>query len=79
MGIGSGTARTPGLFTIDLACRFLVIAEEIKCLDEPECERLDENAAGPQDHRQGGLTDKNIALLRQVLTPGSGAGWSSRP
>ena len=23
-----------------------------------------------EDHRQGGLTDKNIALLRQVLTPG---------
>jgi hypothetical protein len=62
--------ETPKLFTIDLACRFLAIAKEIKCLNDAECERLDEMRRAFEDHRQEGLTDKNIAFLRQVLTPG---------
>jgi len=60
----------PKLFTIDLACRFLSIAKETKCLAEADCERLDELRQALEDHRQGGLTDKNIAFLRQVLSPG---------
>jgi hypothetical protein len=35
-----------------------------------ECERLDEMRRDFEDHRQEGLTDKNIAFLWQVLTPG---------
>ena len=62
--------ENPRLFTIDLACRFLAIAKETKCLDDADCERLDEMRRDLEDHRQGGLTDKNIAFLRQVLTPG---------
>ena len=62
--------ENPKLFTIDLACRFLAIAKETKCLNDEECERLDEMRRGLEDHRQEGLTDKNIAFLRQVLTPG---------
>lgn len=61
--------ETPKLFTVDLACRFLAIAKETKCLDDAACERLDEMRRCFEDHRQGGLTDKNIALIRQVLTP----------
>ena len=34
--------ENPKLFTIDLACRFLAIAKETKCLSDKECERLDE-------------------------------------
>jgi hypothetical protein len=60
----------PKLFTIDLACRFLAIAKETKCLDDAACKRLDEMRRDLEEHRQGGLTDKNIALIRQVLTPG---------
>jgi hypothetical protein len=60
----------PKLFTIDLAGRFLAIAKETKCLDEAACERLDEMRRDLDGHRQGGLTDKNLALIRQVLTPG---------
>jgi hypothetical protein len=60
----------PTLFTINLACRFLAIAAETKCLDEQACQRLDEMRRELEDHRRGGLTDKNIALIRQVLTPG---------
>jgi hypothetical protein len=62
--------ETPKLFTIDLARRFLGIAKETKCLDDAACERLDEMRRDLEDHRQGGLTDKNLALIRQVLTPG---------
>ena len=61
---------TPRQFTIDLAVRFLSIARETKCLDEAACERLDEMRHELEQHRGGGLTDKNTALLRQVLTPG---------
>jgi integrase len=62
--------ENPKLFTIDLARRFLAIAKETKCLSDKECERLDEMRRDLEDHRQKGLTDKNIAFLRQVLTPG---------
>jgi hypothetical protein len=62
--------ESPKLFTINLACRFLAIAKEMKCLDEEACERLEQMRQDLEDHRRGGLTDKNIALLRQVLTPG---------
>jgi len=66
----SRNGETPKLFTIDLAGRFLAIAKETKCLDDTACERLDEMRRDLDEHRQGGLTDKNLALIRQVLTPG---------
>src|SRR5262249_51619826 len=62
--------ETPKAFTIDLACRFVAIARETKCIDEAACERLDEMRRDLEDKRRGGLTDKNTALIRQVLTPG---------
>jgi integrase len=62
--------ETPKAFTIDLACRFVAIARETKCIDEAACERLDEMRRALEDCRRGGLTDKNTALIRQVLTPG---------
>jgi len=62
--------ENPKLYTIDLARRFLAIAKETKCLDDEECERLHEMWRDLEEHRQGGLTEKNIALIRQVLTPG---------
>jgi hypothetical protein len=62
--------ETPKAFTIDLACRFVAIARETKCIDEAACERLDQMRRDLEDKRRGGLTDKNTALIRQVLTPG---------
>jgi integrase len=62
--------EAPKLFTIDLAVRFLSIARETKCLDEAACERLNDIRQELERHRSGGITDKNITLLRQVLTPG---------
>jgi len=60
----------PKLFTVDLAGRFLSIAKETKCLGDVDCERLDEMRRDLDEHRPEGMTDKNIAYLRQVLTPG---------
>jgi hypothetical protein len=60
----------PKLYTIDLAGRFQSIARETKCLSDGDCERLDELRRSLDDLRPDGMTDKNIALLRQVLTPG---------
>jgi len=62
--------ETPKTFTINLACRFYAIARETKCVDEAACERLDQMRRDLEDERRGGLTDKNTAFLRQVLTPG---------
>src|SRR5260370_36674307 len=62
--------ENPKLFTIELGCRFISIAKETKCLDEAACERLDQMRRDLEDHRVGGLTDKNIALTRQVLSSG---------
>jgi integrase len=66
----SHNGAAPKAFTIDLGRRFLAIAKETKCLDAAACERLDEMRRDLEEHGQGGLTDKNIALIRQVLTPG---------
>jgi integrase len=60
----------PKSFTIDLAVRFLSIARETQCLDEAACNRLNEMREALEHYRRGGLTDKNTAFLRQVLTPG---------
>jgi integrase len=60
----------PKLFTIDLAARFLSIAKETKCLSEADCEHLDEIRGTFEHHRKKGLTEKNIAFLRHLLTPG---------
>jgi hypothetical protein len=62
--------ENPKLFTVDLAGRFLAIARETRCLDDPACERLDEMRRDLDERRPGGMTDKNIAFIRQVLTPG---------
>lgn len=61
---------TPAAFTIELAGRFVAIARETKCLDEAQCEQLEEIAYELDSYRDHGLTDKNLALIRQVYSPG---------
>src|SRR5262249_20115248 len=62
--------ETPKGFTINLAWKFLAIAKETRCIDDAACERLDQMRRDLEEHRRRGLTDKNIALIRQVRTPG---------
>jgi hypothetical protein len=59
----------PKLYTIGLAGRFLSIARETKCLNEADCERLNEMREVLDEERPEGFTDKNATLIRQVLAP----------
>jgi integrase len=59
----------PKVYTIDLAWKLLSLARQTG-LDEAAIERLDDIRASLEEHRHGGLTDKNLALIRQVLTEG---------
>jgi integrase len=58
----------PSTFTIDLAWKILSVAREH--LSETDLGRLDEMRAALEEHRRKGLTDKNLAVVRQVLTDG---------
>ncbi len=62
--------REPKVFTIDLGWKLLRIAREIGCLDHAAIERLDEIRATLEGYRHSGLTQKNLKLVRLVLTEG---------
>jgi hypothetical protein len=59
----------PKLYTINLAGRFLSIARETKCLNEVDCERLNEMREELDEERPEGFTDKNASLIMQILVP----------
>jgi integrase len=56
----------PGLYAMDLAGRFLEIARQ-EGLDPGEVDRLDEIRMSLEEYRSAGLTEKNRALIRQVI------------
>jgi integrase len=60
----------PRTYTIDLAWKLLSVARETKCLPEADLEKLDDMRAALEEHRRGGLTEKNLKVVRQVLTDG---------
>lgn len=61
--------KEPKVYTIDLAWKLLSVAKQIG-LSEAALERLDDISAALEAHRHKGLTGKNLALIRQVLTDG---------
>jgi integrase len=63
---------TPKTYTIDLAWELHAIAQTTRALPPEALAELDDLRAVLEEHRQGGLTDKNLALIRQVL---SGDNW----
>jgi hypothetical protein len=67
-------ART---YTVDLGWKLLSIARETGCLDEAALERLDDMRASLEFYRRGGLTEKNLAVIRQVLSGDVWRGWST--
>lgn len=60
----------PKAFTVNLACHFMAVARETGCLDAADCASLDEVRRAFEEHRSGGFTDKNTALIRRVLSDG---------
>jgi integrase len=61
--------KEPKVYTIDLGWKLLSLAKQIG-LDEAAIERLDDIRASLEEHRHGGLTGKNLNLIRQVLSEG---------
>lgn len=59
----------PKIFAIELASKLLALARRAG-LDQPAIERLEDLRAALEEHRHGGLTEKNLAVVRKVLTPG---------
>jgi hypothetical protein len=60
----------PRVWTIDMAWKVLAVARETKCLPESDIEKLDELRAALDEHRDGGLTEKNLNVIRAALTEG---------
>jgi integrase len=57
----------PTVSTIDLAKKLVSVARFLECLDEAGLERLEDMRANLEQYRHGGLTPKNLHLIRQIL------------
>jgi integrase len=51
-----------------MAWKLLSVARETNCLSEEDLAKLDDIRAATEEHRQGGLTEKNLNIIRAVLT-----------
>jgi hypothetical protein len=58
----------PSTYTIDLASRFLSMARELSCFEEDVLDQLVEIRDSVEIYRRGGMTPKNQAVIRQVLS-----------
>jgi integrase len=59
--------ETPSIYTIKLASQLLDVARSTGALDEAGLERLADMRTELENYREPGLTEKNRALIRQVL------------
>jgi hypothetical protein len=59
---------TPSTYTINLGCRFVALAHAIGGFDEDVPRRLGDLRFALEQHREDGMTPKNLALIRCVLT-----------
>ena len=62
------SGEDPSVYLIDLASLLMGIARQMRCIDEAAIARLDDMRAALEKHRSVGLTEKNMALVRQVLS-----------
>jgi hypothetical protein len=62
--------ETPSAYTINLASRFVSIANAMGGLDEGALQRLKALRSALEDHREDGITQKNLELIMLVLTEG---------
>ena len=60
----------PTTYTINLSCRFVGLAHAIGGLDEDALRRLGDLRFALEEYREVGMTEKNLALIRLVLTDG---------
>lgn len=64
------SGEEPRKWTIDLAWKLLAVARQTNCLPEDDLTKLDEIRAALEEHRDGGITEKNLNVIRAVLTEG---------
>jgi hypothetical protein len=62
--------ETPKTYTINLSCRFVGLAHAIGGIGEDNLRRLGDARFALEQHREDGMTPKNLALIRLVLTDG---------
>jgi integrase len=60
----------PATYTINLAVRFEAIARQMGWLSADELKDLADLRFAMEQHREEGMTEKNLAVVRAVLTPG---------
>ncbi|MDO9563391.1 MAG: tyrosine-type recombinase/integrase [Bradyrhizobium sp.] len=65
--------EAPSTYTINLSCRFVALAHSVGGLDEAALRKLGDLRFTLEQHREDGMTPKNLALIRCVLTD---AVWS---
>ena len=58
----------PSTYTINLSCRFVALAHSIGGVDEDALRWLGDLRFALEQHREDGMTPKNLALIRHVLT-----------
>jgi integrase len=62
-----GDGEVPATYTINLGGRFVALAHAIGGVDEAELRRLEDIRFALEQHRDDGMTAKNLALIRCVL------------
>jgi integrase len=62
--------EVPKGYTINLASRFVALARWTGGMDEEALRRLEDMRFALEEHRDEGMTEKNLALIRRVLTDG---------
>ena len=60
----------PTTYAINLSCRFVGLAHAIGGFDEEAIRRLGDIRFALEEYREDGMTEKNLALIRLVLTDG---------
>jgi hypothetical protein len=60
--------EVPTTYTINLSCRFVALAHSVGGLDEAAVRQLGDLRFALEQHREDGMTPKNLALIRCVLT-----------
>jgi integrase len=58
----------PTAYTINLSCRLVALAHSIGGVAEDDLRRLGDLRFALEQHREDGMTPKNLALIRHVLT-----------
>src|SRR6266403_4352432 len=64
----SKDGEIPTTYTINLSCRSVALAHSVGGLDEAALRQLGDLRFALEQHREDGMTPKNLALIRGVLT-----------